>query len=131
MRLQILGSNYLPALEKWIAIENIPQFLGGKSQGTLVDDAGPWSDPELVASLGLNMTDLRHGRPPSATSHMPTPPSFGQLQPSTSAEGCAGFMTPAPSISVNAHVAGCVWKGRHACGLVHHAYMENDISPSI
>lgn len=51
----------MEALTKWVDIENIPDWLGGKSQGQLVDDIGPWSDMELVARLGLDIEELRHG----------------------------------------------------------------------
>lgn len=30
----------MPSLLKWIDIENIPEFLGGKSKGSLLDDVG-------------------------------------------------------------------------------------------
>lgn len=36
---------------EWIDPENLPEWLGGKSQGTLIDDIGPWSDPEVLRRL--------------------------------------------------------------------------------
>jgi len=41
----------MSALLKWIDMDNIPEYLGGKSKGTLVDDLGPWKDPKLLAQL--------------------------------------------------------------------------------
>ena len=46
--------DYLPALLEWIDIENIPEYLGGKSHGTLVDDLGPWKDPEHIRALAAD-----------------------------------------------------------------------------
>ena len=64
--IQILGHNYMEALTKWVDIESIPDWLGGKSKGTLVDDVGPWSDPSIIEGLGLDIDELRAGhRPPS------------------------------------------------------------------
>ena len=31
--------------------ENLPEYLGGTSTGTLLDDAGPWQDPAVVAEI--------------------------------------------------------------------------------
>jgi len=42
--------------------EALPDWLGGESKGTLIDDVGPWSDPKLVASLGLDLEELKRGR---------------------------------------------------------------------
>ncbi len=38
----------MPQLSKWVEVESIPEFLGGRSHGTLIDDVGPWSDPEVL-----------------------------------------------------------------------------------
>lgn len=48
---QICQSNYVKDLLEWIDAENLPEWLGGKSQGTLIDDIGPWSDPEVLRKL--------------------------------------------------------------------------------
>lgn len=106
-RMQILGSNYLPALEKWIPLENIPVFLGGRSAGTLLDDLGPWSDTDLVNSIGLDVEDLRHGKSTTG-GHMLTIPAFGRT---SSDENASGYLTPSGSITSAAR-CGCnvhVW----------------------
>lgn len=41
---------------------NLPDWLGGKSTGTLIDDIGPWSDLELCSKIGVNVDDLRAGK---------------------------------------------------------------------
>ncbi|KAF5839566.1 CRAL-TRIO domain-containing protein [Dunaliella salina] len=61
-KIEILDSNYLPAVLKWVDKESLPDWLGGSSHGTLIEDVGPWSDDKLVASLGLNLEDLRLGK---------------------------------------------------------------------
>lgn len=114
----------MPALEKWVARENIPTFLGGKSAGTLVDDVGPWSDSELVASLGINLEDLRGGGGAVSASaqHALAMPAFGRVQPvSQTAPGDVsvlsgsgpsglrrpsdGFFTPMGSMDLRADVS--------------------------
>lgn len=49
--MQICQSNYTKDLLEWIDAEDLPEWLGGKSQGTLIDDIGPWSDPEVLRKL--------------------------------------------------------------------------------
>lgn len=50
-KIEVCPSNYMKVLSKWVDMENIPSYLGGKSQGSLIDDVGPWSDPEMVAEI--------------------------------------------------------------------------------
>eukprot|EP00878_Enallax_costatus_P021465 GHUV01022722.1.p1 GENE.GHUV01022722.1~~GHUV01022722.1.p1 ORF type:complete len:454 (+),score=138.54 GHUV01022722.1:1181-2542(+) len=50
-KIQICQSNYTKDLLEWIDAENLPEWLGGRSQGTLIDDIGPWSDPEVLRKL--------------------------------------------------------------------------------
>ena len=48
-KIEILGGNYLPALEKHVPLENFPEILGGKcvcDEGCMFSDAGPWNTPE-------------------------------------------------------------------------------------
>ncbi|KAG1678584.1 hypothetical protein FOA52_012591 [Chlamydomonas sp. UWO 241] len=60
-KIEILGTNYMPELLKWVDIENIPKWLGGESDGTLIDDLGPWSDSELCARIGVDVEAMRSG----------------------------------------------------------------------
>jgi len=50
-KVEVCPRDYLPSLLQWIDIENIPEYLGGKSRGTLVDDLGPWKNPDLLKQL--------------------------------------------------------------------------------
>lgn len=56
---QVCPKDYLPALLKWIDIENIPEYLGGQSAGTLIDDVGPWKDPELIKQFSSEAVEPR------------------------------------------------------------------------
>ena len=48
-------------LLKYIDIENIPEYLGGKSKNSLIDDAGPWNDPIVLSSLSKIAEDETGG----------------------------------------------------------------------
>jgi hypothetical protein len=72
MFVQILGVDYKKGLLHWMDEENLPTFLGGKSQGSLADDFGPWSDPELCTKIGVNIEDLRAGKKLQSLLHMGT-----------------------------------------------------------
>ncbi len=41
----------MPALLHWVEKENLPEYLGGTSKATLLDDVGPWQDPRLIAEI--------------------------------------------------------------------------------
>ena len=49
--MQLLGSNYQSTLLKYVDEQNLPEYLGGSSKATLLDDAGPWQDTELIAEI--------------------------------------------------------------------------------
>ncbi len=65
--LQICSRDYVPELKLWIDDENLLEYLGGSSKGTLLDDIGPWSDPATVAKLGLNMPSMSGESPIKAS----------------------------------------------------------------
>ena len=50
---QICKTDFVPALLKWVDAENLPEYLGGTSKATLLDDAGPWQDPKILAQVLL------------------------------------------------------------------------------
>lgn len=46
--MQVCPRDFLPSLLKWADAENLPEYLGGTSKATLLDDAGPWNDHEIL-----------------------------------------------------------------------------------
>eukprot|EP00884_Botryococcus_braunii_P015835 jgi/Botrbrau1/2935/Bobra.0026s0010.1 len=50
-KIEICPTRYLPALLEWVDKENLPEYLGGTSKATLLDDVGPWQDPRLIAEI--------------------------------------------------------------------------------
>ncbi len=48
---QVCPTNYTKVLLQWIEPENLPEYLGGTSKATLLDDAGPWQDPKIIAEV--------------------------------------------------------------------------------
>ena len=47
----MLSRDYQKGLLEWIEPANLPDYLGGTSRATLLDDAGPWQDPGIVAEI--------------------------------------------------------------------------------
>ena len=41
-KVEVCPAKFAPALLRWVAPENLPEYLGGKSTATLLDDSGPW-----------------------------------------------------------------------------------------
>lgn len=100
--MQILGPNYMEALLKWVDIESLPTFMGGKSEGTLYDDVGPWNNPALMAEMGIDVDALRRGRPrpPGAPAIIPGSFAHASFQRMSSGDGAGNlaFMTPMGSM---------------------------------
>ena len=46
------GDDYLEALEEYIDMDQIPQYLGGRNKTPLHRDVGPWNDFETVNPHG-------------------------------------------------------------------------------
>ncbi|CAD7696725.1 unnamed protein product [Ostreobium quekettii] len=60
-KIEVCPRDFLPSLRKWINDEDIPEYLGGKSKGTLIDDVGPWRSPELVKEVEVERLALMEG----------------------------------------------------------------------
>lgn len=60
-KIHVCPSDYMPELTRWVDPENIPSYLGGKSQGSLLDDLGPWHDPELKKEIDLQRARAESG----------------------------------------------------------------------
>lgn len=54
--------DYVPTLLQYIDRDNLPEYLGGTSKATLLDDAGPWNDRTLVDDIeaDLKRVGARH-----------------------------------------------------------------------
>jgi len=50
-KIEVCPPDYMKVLTRWVDPENIPAYLGGKSQGSLLDDVGPWNDSSLIAEI--------------------------------------------------------------------------------
>jgi len=60
-KIEVCPRDFLPSLRKWINEEDIPEYLGGRSKGTLIDDVGPWRSPELVKEMETERIVLTEG----------------------------------------------------------------------
>lgn len=40
--------------------ENLPEYLGGTSKATLLDDAGPWNDQALIDEIDAELKRVRY-----------------------------------------------------------------------
>lgn len=54
-KIEVCPSNYLPVLLRWVDAENIPEYLGGKSKGSLIEDVGPWQDAAIHAEIDADI----------------------------------------------------------------------------
>ena len=49
--LQLVGTNYQASLLKYIDKDNLPEYLGGTSKATLLDDVGPWQTQSIIDEI--------------------------------------------------------------------------------
>jgi hypothetical protein len=52
---QVCPRDYTPVLLQYIERENLPEYLGGTSKATLLDDAGPWNDQALIDEIDAEL----------------------------------------------------------------------------
>jgi len=50
-KIEVAPSDFLPVVLKYADAECIPEYLGGKSKASLLDDIGPWNDGNLIAEI--------------------------------------------------------------------------------
>lgn len=76
-KIEVCPRDFRATLLQHIDAANLPEYLGGDSRATLLDDAGPWNDPHLVEQIEAELR--REGPklrwPPEAQSY-PVPPSI-------------------------------------------------------
>ena len=67
--MQVCPKDFRPVLLKYVDPECLPEYLGGTSKHTLLDDAGPWHDPKIMAAVDADSRRRRgHLRQNSAAS---------------------------------------------------------------
>jgi CRAL/TRIO domain len=71
-KIHVCASDYMPELTRWVDPENIPSYLGGKSQGSLLDDVGPWHDPALKKEIDLQRARAEGGAEPDSPLVIPS-----------------------------------------------------------
>ena len=86
---QICGKNYTPELLKHVDPENLPEYLGGTSKATLLDDCGPWNNDAVNQAASLERA-LSHTQRASARQ-----PSYSRTSSSASPERKRHSMTGA------------------------------------
>lgn len=52
-KVTLLGTKYMDELTKFVDEASIPEYMGGKCRNTLLDDPGPWNDPQVLSTLGM------------------------------------------------------------------------------
>lgn len=50
-KIEVAPTDFLPVVLKYADAECIPEYLGGKSKASLLDDIGPWNDENLIAEI--------------------------------------------------------------------------------
>jgi hypothetical protein len=50
-KITLVGTKYLDELSKRVDVKNIPTYMGGQCQSTLLEDVGPWSDERVLNRL--------------------------------------------------------------------------------
>ena len=50
-KIEVCSSKYLPTLLKYVSPDQLPEYMGGTSRATLLDDVGPWNDPGTIAAI--------------------------------------------------------------------------------
>ena len=99
--LQVCPKDYLPSLLKYVDAENIPRYLGGQSDATLIDDAGPWNDPQIRSEIeediafrdgvaNHNMPRLSESPKASSTSSQTAAPGAVQGSMASNADSAYG-----------------------------------------
>jgi len=53
--MQLVGTNYQATLLKHVDRENLPEYLGGTSKATLLDDVGPWQEQAIIDEIDADL----------------------------------------------------------------------------
>jgi len=104
-KIEVCPADYMKVLTRWVDPENIPQYLGGRSAGSLIDDVGLWNDPALIGEVDAQRAKSSQGEegtPRAAVMASTSPGPAVSLQRQT--EG--GGTTSAEPLLGNGQAAG-------------------------
>lgn len=62
--MQLVGTNYQQHLLKYVERDNLPEYLGGTSKSTLLDDVGPWQQQNLIDEINADYRAAVSGAQP-------------------------------------------------------------------
>lgn len=68
-KIEVAPTNYMPVILKYADEECIPEYLGGKSKASLLDDVGPWNDVRIVSEIDTDIAQ-RDGLPAPVKVHL-------------------------------------------------------------
>ena len=108
--LQVCPKDYLPSLLKYIDPENLPRYLGGTSDATLIDDAGPWNDPQIRAEIEEDIAHRESGGS-QTMSVLPESPQGASSKSSPSHEAAQSVSTNANASFTTGYEASAVHHG--------------------
>lgn len=124
-KVEVCPKDYLPSLLKWVEPENLPRYLGGTSDATLIDDAGPWNDPQIRAEIEEDIA-LRDGSGTHSMSPLPESPRGPSLSRSnpheagqsvTSNGGSSFALLPEGATSARGSDTAAFARGSQALGV--------------
>ncbi len=101
-KIHVCPSDYMPELTRWVDPENIPSYLGGKSQGSLLDDVGPWHDAAIKKEIDLQRARAESGAEPDSPMVVPASVRLSGLSGASSSVGGGGVVLADRENSVSA-----------------------------
>mmetsp|Transcript_6253 Transcript_6253/g.17959 ORF Transcript_6253/g.17959 Transcript_6253/m.17959 type:complete len:678 (-) Transcript_6253:181-2214(-) len=119
-KIEVCPRDFKATLLQHIAAENLPEYLGGKSKATLLDDAGPWNDQAIVDQIDAELrrpgprlkwpSEALHQAPPSVASSLAgdSPRGGSSVPPSAQPSPPQSPFQPAANGGRNAEGFGAV-----------------------
>jgi hypothetical protein len=135
---QVLSKDYQKTLLDWVEPGSLPDYLGGTSRATLLDDAGPWQDAGIVADIeaararGRGAKHIREE--PEGEAAAPGAPGGACARAEREREARGGGAAARPSsCPATAPLVGCTVRdffamGRPACSRPCDSYVGSSAS---
>lgn len=100
-KIELVGTNYQASLLKYIDKDNLPEYLGGTSKATLLDDVGPWQTQSIIDEIDAdNRSALSGAKDVEADSTKgASPRRDSDARPSHAGEG-ASLREPSRNLSI-------------------------------